>query len=109
MKEYVLIFRINDPAFKPTPEQLQERMNWLAGIAAQNKLADKGQTLSVTGAVTLHANDVVTDGPFTELREFISGFVVIRTDTIGEAIELAKRNPVFKIGGSIEIREVVKR
>jgi hypothetical protein len=109
MKEFVLIFRTNDPAFKPTPEQLQERMNWLAGIAAQNKLADKGQTLSVTGAVTLHPNEVVTDGPFTEIKEFISGFVILKTDTIEEAIELARRNPVFQIGGSIEIREVVKR
>ena len=46
MKDFVLIFRLNNIAnFKPTPEQMQERMNWLAGIASQNKLADKGNTL----------------------------------------------------------------
>ena len=46
MKDFVLIFRLNNIAdFKPTAEQMQERMNWLAGIASQNKLADKGNTL----------------------------------------------------------------
>lgn len=42
MKEFALIFRLKDISdFKPTPEQMQERMNWLAGIASQNKLVDK--------------------------------------------------------------------
>lgn len=46
MKEFALIFRLRDVSdFKPSPEQMQERMNWLAGIAAQNKLSDKGNTL----------------------------------------------------------------
>ena len=43
MKEFALIFRLKDLSdFRPTPEQMQERMNWLGGIAAQNKLTDKG-------------------------------------------------------------------
>ncbi len=46
MKEFALIFRLTDiNDFRPSPEQMQERMNWLAGIVAQNKLADKGNTL----------------------------------------------------------------
>ena len=46
MKEFALIFRLKDIAdFRPSPEQMQERMNWLAGIATQNKLVDKGNTL----------------------------------------------------------------
>lgn len=41
MKEFALIFRLKDIAdFKPSSEQMQERMNWLAGIASQNKLVD---------------------------------------------------------------------
>ena len=110
MKEFLLIFRLNNKSdVKPSPEQIQERMNWLAGIAAQNKLADKGNTLSPVNAKTLRADNVITDGPYTEIKEFISGYVIVKTDTIDEAIELAKSNPIFKIGGNIEIREVVKR
>src|SRR5687767_5681601 len=110
MKEFLLIFRLNDTtAFKPSPEQLQERMNWLASIAAQNKLADKGNTLSVTSAKTVQPGHVVTDGPYTEIKEFISGYIVVKTDTIDEVVELAKTNPIFKLGGNIEVREVMQR
>ena len=108
MKEFALIFRINDLAdFKPSPEQMQERMNWLAGIAAQNKLADRGMTLSVTGAKTVLPDNIVTDGPYTEIKEFISGFVIVKTASIEEAIDLARTNPIFKIGGNVEVREVM--
>lgn len=113
MKEFALIFRLKDIAdFKPTPEQMQERMNWLAGIASQNKLVDKGNTLlpGVANARTVRANNLVTDGAFTEIKEFISGYIVIKADTIDEAVEMAKVNPIFvRAGGSIEVREVLKR
>lgn len=110
MKEFVLIFRVNgNQDVKPSPEQMQERMNWMAGIAAQNKLADKGNSLSPVSARTVRPGNVVTDGPYTEIKEFIAGYVVVKTATIDEAVELAKANPIFKTGGNIEVREVVKR
>ena len=112
MKEFALIFRLKDISdFKPSPEQMQERMNWLAGIAAQNKLVDKGNTLipDVGSAKTVEPHNVLTDGPYTEIKEFISGYIVIKADTIDDAVEIAKSNPVFKIGGSIEVREVLKK
>ena len=112
MKEFALIFRLKNIAdFKPSPEQMQERMNWLGSIAAQNKLADKGNTLlPIPGsAKTVKPDNVVTDGPYTEIKEFISGYIVVKVETIDEAVEIAKGNPIFKIGGNIEIREVLKR
>ncbi|GGG97021.1 hypothetical protein GCM10007415_35400 [Parapedobacter pyrenivorans] len=112
MKEFALIFRLKDLAdFQPSPEQMQERMNWLAGIAAQNKLVDKGNTLlPIAGsAKTVKADDVVTDGPYTEIKEFISGYIVVRAETIDEAVTMAKENPIFMVGGNIEVREVLKR
>lgn len=113
MKEFALIFRLKDISdFKPTPEQMQERMNWLASIASQNKLADKGNTLLPFegSARTVRANKTVTDGAYTEIKEFISGYVVIQADTIDEAVGIAKANPIFdQVGGSVEVREVLKR
>lgn len=112
MKEFALIFRLNDMSdFKPSPEQMQERMNWLSGIAAQNKLADKGNTLlpSPDSAKTVRPDNVVTDGPYTEIKEFIAGYIIVKVETIEEAVEIAKANPIFKIGGNIEVREVLKR
>jgi hypothetical protein len=110
MKEFMLIFRIKDIAdFKPTPEQIQERLNWLAGIAAQNKLVDQGNTLSpFTGSAKTVRLGEVTDGPYTEIKEFIVGYIVVRTETIDEAVEMARENTIFKLGGNIEVREVIK-
>lgn len=113
MKEFALIFRLKDISdFKPSPEQMQERMNWLGSIASQNKIADKGNTLlPIPGsAKTVKPNNVVTDGPYTEIKEFISGYVVVKAENIDEAVEIAKANPIFdQVGGNIEVREVLKR
>ena len=112
MKEFALIFRLKDISdFQPSPEQMQQRMNWLGSIAAQNKLVDKGNTLlPIAGsAKTVKPNTVITDGPYTEIKEFISGYIVVKAESIDEAVEMAKENPIFKIGGSIEVREVLKR
>jgi hypothetical protein len=108
MKEFVLIFRNTDnPHANPSPEQLEERMNWLAGVAAQNKLADKGNRLSASHAKTVRPGDIVTDGPYTEIKEFISGYMIVKAASIDEAIELAKGNPILKNGGNIEVRAVI--
>lgn len=111
MKEFALIFRLKDIAdFKPSPEQIQERLNWLGSIAAQNKLVDKGNTLlpAPGTAKTVRPDNIVTDGPYTEIKEFISGYIIVRAESIDEAVEMAKGNPIFKIGGNIEVREILK-
>jgi hypothetical protein len=112
MKEFALIFRnSNLPDFKPSPAQMQEVtttwMNWMGSIAAQNKLANSGNRLSVTQAKTVKSNNVIIDGPYTEMKEFISGYIVVKTASIEEAIELAKGCPILKIDGNVEVRAVV--
>lgn len=108
MKEFVFIFRNSrDPHAAPSPEQMQERMNWMGSIAAQNKLADKGNRLSAGRAKTIRTGHVITDGPYTEIKEFISGYMIVKTATIEDALELAKSNPILKAGGSIEVRGVL--
>jgi len=108
MKEFTLIFRLSDTAdTRPSSGQIQERLRWLANIAAQNKLVDKGNTLSVTSAKTVRNETMVTDGPFTEIKEFINGYLIVRAENIDEAVALARTSPIFKVGGSIEVREIL--
>lgn len=83
-------------------------MDWLGNIAAQHKLVDKGNSLSVNLAKTVRPDDLVTDGPYTEIKEFISGYMIVRTETIEEAVEIAKANPSLKDGGNIEVRAINK-
>lgn len=112
MKEFVFIYRnSNTPGFKPSPEQMQEVMtswmNWMAGIAAQNKLVTNGNRLSMSLAKTVEPGNMVSDGPYTEIKEFINGYSIVKTVDLNEAVELAKGCPILNMGGKVEVRAVV--
>jgi len=112
MKEFALIFRNSvNPDAKPSPDQMQQVlekwMNWMAGIAAQNKLANRGSRLAMTDAKTVKPGNIVTDGPYTEIKEFINGFTIVKTEDIDEALEIARQCPILLVGGSVEVRKLV--
>jgi hypothetical protein len=110
MREYLLIFR-NDFKSMPTasPEEMQAMtkkwMNWIGGIAAQNKLLNRGNRLASSGKV-VKPNNVITDGPYSEIKESVGGYSIIKVDSYEEAIEIAKGCPVLTLGGNIEVREI---
>jgi hypothetical protein len=110
MKDFLFVFR-NDYLSMPreTPEEsqalTQKWMDWIGTIAAQNKLADRGNRLALAGRV-VRPGDVITDGPYTEIKELIGGYTLIKAESIEEATELAKGCPILKIGGNIEVREI---
>ena len=80
-------------------------MNWIAGIAAQEKLVDRGNRLVNSGKI-LKGNGSVSDGPYTEIKELIGGYSVVKTDTLDEAAEIAKGCPILETGGNVEVREI---
>lgn len=47
----------------------------------------------------------VTDGPFAETNEQIGGFLLIEAQDLNEAIQLAAKVPVIRLG-AIEIRPI---
>ena len=47
---------------------------------------------------------LVTDGPFTESKEWIAGFDILECDNLDEAIEIASRHPVAR-GGKLDMDE----
>ena len=113
MKEFALIFRVSDngAATQLTPAQIQERMtvwsNWMGGIAARNQLVNGGSRLGLKGSKTVSANKSVTDGPYVEVKEFINGYVLIRANSVEEAVEIAKECPILLGGGKVEVRPLV--
>lgn len=50
---------------------------------------------------------VVTDGPFVETKEHVAGFILIEAEDMDEAVEIAKKIPLARIG-SIEVRAQMK-
>ncbi|MGN6426108.1 YciI family protein [uncultured Leifsonia sp.] len=45
----------------------------------------------------------VTDGPFTETKEWICGFDILECDSMDEAIEVAAKHPMAR-NGQLELR-----
>ena len=62
---------------------------------------------ATAGAVVRVRNGevVVTDGPFAETHEQVGGFILIDARDLNEAIRLASRIPVLRMG-AVEVRPI---
>ena len=112
MNEFLLLFRLDiiNKEAQPSPEQLQVYMkqyhDWVGSIAAQNKFVG-GKGLSTEGKV-LKANNIITDGPFAEIKESIAGYIIIKANDLEEAVSLAKPCPMLNgEGNTVEVRQIV--
>ncbi|MES1222843.1 MAG: YciI family protein [Bacteroidota bacterium] len=115
MEEYALIMRHEDGSKIASPEQMQAwmklTMDWIGGIAAQNKfVSGTGLPFDSARVVTnKNSKNVVTNGPFGEIKETIGGFIVVKADSVEEAVEFAKGCPVLQgEGNSMEVRRIAK-
>jgi hypothetical protein len=113
MDEYALIMRHEDGLKVASPEQIQvwmkQTMDWIGGISAQNKFVS-GTGLLFADAKIVKSNNVVTNGPFGDIKETIGGLIIVKAETLEEAIEFAKGSPVLQgEGNSVEVRKVAKK
>ena len=112
MEEYALIMRHEDGSKIASPEQMQawmkQTMDWIGGIAAQNKFSG-GNGLPFEDSRVVRPNNIVTNGPFGEIKETIGGYIIVKADSVDEAVEFAKGCPVLQgEGNSVEVRKVAK-
>jgi hypothetical protein len=110
MNEYLLIYRADpEKMTKGSPEEMQARvkpwMDWIGGIAAQNKLGSMGNRLFSAGKVVKPGN-VIADGPFMEIKEAIVGYSIVKASSLDDAALLAQGCPIHSIGGNVEVREI---
>ena len=112
MKEFAMIYR-SEPRveIKLTAygnlEVSKEWENWMGGIAAQNKLVSPGMRLGNEGRMVKPGN-VVTNGPYAEIKEIIGGLSIFRAESIEEASEWAKTCPILNAGGNVEVRDIIQ-
>ena len=112
MDEFMLIFRHEDGAKIASPEQIQvwmkQTMDWIGTISAQNKFVS-GTGLPFDDAHVVWHNNVVTNGPFGDIKETIAGYIIVRAESVEEAIGFAKGSPVLNgEGNSVEVRRIAK-
>jgi hypothetical protein len=93
----------------PTQEEMT-RMGKLIeeGMKAGWLVATEGCLPTALGARVRRSDAklTVTDGPFTEAKEQVGGFAILKTNSKAEAIELAKQFLSLAGEGECELRQV---
>ena len=105
---YLLLYRGKDWDEGLSPEELQQVMDrfmaWSDGLAKSGKVKG-GQALARESKTVSGKNGrIIADGPFTEAKEAIGGYLLLQVDNFDEALAIARSCPGLDYGGSIEIR-----
>ncbi len=109
MSKFMYLFRSNPAAYKDLgPEQFKEQSRlwetWLDHLGKGSHIHQMGERLSFEGKVVRGGEELVTDGPYVEVKDMIQGYLIIKAESLEQAAELAKGCPVLAMGGSVEVR-----
>lgn len=93
---------------------MKQIYQWYERWQPTGTIADGGAELQPrTTARTIRTGadggNVVTDGPYLELKEVVGGFVILEADTIEEAVEVAATWPRGAGMTAIEVRPLMSR
>lgn len=112
MKEYLMLIRSNAEAEQDfSPEEMQKAIavhrEWIEKLVAKGNF--KGGNPLMPDGKTIRGNDtLVTDGPYVELKEAISGYYFLLANSLEEATEISKGCPSLTMEqATLEIREVI--
>lgn len=113
--KYMLLIYLDEARYLEMPQSKQDRfVN--AMLDHDDRLRDSGHyvtsdaLLAPSEAATVRVRQgklAVTDGPFMETKEHLSGFYIIEARDLNEAIRLAADIPLATVG-SVEVRPVDK-
>ena len=80
--------------------------DWAADVDRRGKRVIGDRLRPAGDATTVRVRKgelLVTDGPFTESKDWIVGFDILECDDLDEAIEIASRHPMAR-AGRLELR-----
>lgn len=116
--EYMIMLYSDEtmnPGFAPGSPEFEAMMGeWMA---FNQTLIDAGQfiggaSLAGTDTATVlskapDGTETITDGPYAETKEQIGGYYIVATETLDEALEIARRVPIPV--GRFEVRPIAFR
>jgi hypothetical protein len=102
-----MMFVVADPAAAAEAEPSETDLTideWLAEVEGKRITGDALCPVDDATTVRVHGGEVlVSDGPFTESKEWIAGFDILECENLDEAIAIAARHPQAN-GGKLELR-----
>lgn len=111
MKRYVLVFRGGATAhMNLAPAEvgahLQKWMAWVNELNAKGQSEPNGPRLEISGKTVRGKSKTVTDGPFAEAKDLVTGAIFVKAETLEAATEIAKGCPIYEYDGSVEVRPI---
>ena len=115
MPDFIMFVRANERNDGPFPP-MEEMATKMAEMASFNKsMKEAGVLITANGLLQsskgarVHfsstAEPTVTRGPF-DVSSLVSGYWLIKTDTLEDAIEWAKKVPFKRDDEAVEIRQI---
>ena len=107
---FMLLFRGTHWDSGLSAEEIQQIMSrwsaWFDRLTHEGK-AKIGQPLTNDGKIVSGKKGfAVTDGPFTESKEAVAGYILLRVADLDEATKIAKECPGLNYGMSVEVRPI---
>ena len=103
-----LLFIVADPAAPPYVPEEDNIEEWVTDLERRGVYRGGNRLRPVSDATTVTVRDgttILTDGPFTETKEWIAGFDLIDVENLDEALEIAAGHPMARFG-RVEVRPV---
>jgi len=110
--KYMLLVYLAEKALSDTEREhcYVESAQLARDLSSSGKYLSAGPLHPVATATSVRVRNgkrLVTDGPFAETREQLGGYYLIDARDLDEAMSIAERIPVAKVG-TIEIRPVLE-
>lgn len=109
MKEFLLLIReaadYGSHSLEDLQADIQLHVKWVESLVQQGFFKD-GNPLEANGAVL--SGHHVTDGPYIETKECISGYYFLLAPSLEKAVEIARGCPDLARGASLEVREIIQ-
>lgn len=109
MAEFLYLYRGGQAERSPDRQQqeMQKWMTWLKDLGEKGHIKDAGQPLEQTGKLVKGKQKSVTDGPYAE-KDVVGGYTLVEAKDLAQATTLSSGCPIFEVGGSVEVRPVMK-
>jgi hypothetical protein len=106
---YLSIYKAAETGVPPTPDHQAQMGKLIEEEMKAGRLISTEGCLPTAKGARVRLSDgtfTVTDGPFTESKEVVGGFAILRATSKQHAIEMTEKFLKLVGGGECEIREL---
>ena len=110
MEKFMFIFRGGGIVVQPPPPpaeigaHLAKWTAWVDGLGKAGHTESHLPPLENSGKTVRGSSKAVTDGPYAEAKDLVSGILVVSAASLDAAVGLARGCPIYEYDGSVEVR-----